>query len=81
MSRPRLRGLQHESPDGEGGGGEETLSSVLSNDTFVYLTTSEMRTPHYSGHFNLTRQCHENIHYYMYSYIRTNPSHAIILAV
>ena len=31
-----------------------TLSSVL-NVTFVYLTTSEMRTPHYSGHFNLTQ--------------------------
>ena len=29
-----------------------TLSSV-SNATFVYLTTSEMRTPHYSGHSNL----------------------------
>ena len=31
-----------------------TLSSI-SNVTFVYLTTSEMRTPHYSGHFNLTQ--------------------------
>ena len=33
-----------------------TLSSV-SNVTFVYLTTSEMRTPHYSGHFNLSQYC------------------------
>ena len=30
---------------------------TLSNDTFVYLTTSEMRTPHYPGHFNLTQWC------------------------
>ena len=28
---------------------------VVSKDTFVYLTTSEMRTPHYSEHFNLTQ--------------------------
>ena len=28
-----------------------TVSSVP-NATFVYLTTPEMRTPHYSGHFN-----------------------------
>ena len=34
-----------------------TLSSV-SNDTFVYLTTSEMRTPHYSGHFHLSQMTH-----------------------
>ena len=32
----------------------KTLSSV-SNVTSVYLTTSEMRTPHYSGHFNLVQ--------------------------
>ena len=32
-----------------------TLSSVP-NDIFVYLTTSEMRTPQYSGHFNLAIQ-------------------------
>ena len=31
-----------------------TLSPV-SNATFVYLTTSLMRTPHYSGHFYLTQ--------------------------
>ena len=24
---------------------------------FVYLTTSEMRIPHYSGHFNLAQRC------------------------
>ena len=34
-----------------------TLSSV-SNATFVYLTTSEMRTPHYSGHFHLSQMPH-----------------------
>ena len=33
-----------------------TLSSVP-NAAFVYLTTSEMRIPHYSGHFNLTQWC------------------------
>ena len=33
-----------------------TLSNV-SIATFVYLTTSEMRTPHYSGHFNLIQWC------------------------
>ena len=33
-----------------------TLSSV-SNATFVYLTTSEMRTPHYSRHFDLVQRC------------------------
>ena len=32
-----------------------TLQSVP-NATFVYLTTPEMRTVHYSGHFNLTQQ-------------------------
>ena len=33
-----------------------TFLSVL-NATFVYLTTSEMRTPQYSGHFNLPQWC------------------------
>ena len=31
-----------------------TLSSV-SNVTFVDLSTSEMRTPHYSGHLNMSQ--------------------------
>ena len=31
-----------------------TLTSV-SNATFVYLTIPKLRTPHYSGHFNLTQ--------------------------
>ena len=35
----------------------DTLSSV-SNVTFVYLTTSEMRTLHYSGHFHLSQMTH-----------------------
>ena len=34
---------------------DTSINRTLSNDTFIYLTTSEMRTPHYSGHFNLTQ--------------------------
>ena len=34
---------------------EDVHDGPYNNDTFVYLTTSEMRTPHYSGHLNLTQ--------------------------
>ena len=42
----------------EGGGcgvGGTFITMSVPKTTFVYLTTSEMRTPHYSGHFNLTQ--------------------------
>ena len=42
--------------------GHFSLSQIIT--TFVYLTTSEMRTPHYSGHYMyLVQLCHKLINY------------------
>ena len=56
IQRCTVENLYKNTPELRGTSINRALPSVP-NATFVYLTTSEMRTPHYSGHFSLLQWC------------------------